>query len=113
MCVQRVAVEREVLLNRRGECWVKHDLLLWDFSEPLKFSLCCEALNGAWEALHPFHLFFSCLNISWDQDGLWGVSCWLTVGRGTYVPVACLGSISNTMGVPISLTAGAVGSTLI
>ena len=48
-----------MLLNRRGECWVKHELLLWDFSEPLKCSLCRKALNGAREALHPFHLFLA------------------------------------------------------
>ena len=75
-----------MLLNRLEECWVKHELLLWDFSEPLKYSLCCEALDRVWEALHPFHLFFSFANISWDQDGLQGVSCWLTVGRVPTVP---------------------------
>ena len=59
VCVQKVAGEREVLLNRCGECWVKHELLLWDFSEPLKCSLCRKALNGAREALLPFHLFLA------------------------------------------------------
>ena len=41
-----VAVERELLLDGLGECWVRHALLLWDFSEPLKHSLYCDALDG-------------------------------------------------------------------
>lgn len=100
-----------VPLSRLGKCWAKHTLLLWGFAEPLKHSLCCDAVGG-WGVggLAPFHLFFHLANVSWDLDGLWAVLCRLTVGRSARVPTACLGSVANTMGVPVSLIGGTVGS---
>lgn len=57
-------------------------MLLLKFSEPLKHSLCCEALSGAWEALHPFPPFLWLFRHFVGPGWALGASCWLTVGRG-------------------------------